>query len=303
MGLGVAGQHAASSTTAPSADPDGHPWSERKRYVWWDAEEGQWTSVGDHPDFVPDRPPDYEPSGGRRGDGRAPRDRRRSSPTRTASAGCGRRPGWSTGRCRPTTSRTSRRSTTRSTRSAGEPDARSSSTGPTTRTTRRGSRRLPVRAHDLPADRAPHGRRHVADACRTCPSCSPSCSSRSAPSSRPSAGSSTPAGRRRHDAHGDRGARDGHRPHPAAARSAGRVVHQVGLPYHWGRKGLVTGDAANELLVAGARPQRAHHRVQGRSPATSARPPAARPALTGSASYRRRAALRATLTSDRRAWP
>src|ERR687889_2635171 len=28
----------------------------------------------------------------------------------------------------------------------------------------------------------------------------------------------------------------------------GRVVHQVGLPYHWGRRGLVTGDAANELL-------------------------------------------------------
>ena len=28
----------------------------------------------------------------------------------------------------------------------------------------------------------------------------------------------------------------------------GRVVHQVGLPYHWGRNGLVTGDAANELL-------------------------------------------------------
>jgi formate dehydrogenase major subunit len=27
-----------------------------------------------------------------------------------------------------------------------------------------------------------------------------------------------------------------------------RIVHQVGLPYHWGRKGLVTGDSANELL-------------------------------------------------------
>jgi formate dehydrogenase major subunit len=27
-----------------------------------------------------------------------------------------------------------------------------------------------------------------------------------------------------------------------------RTVHQVGLPYHWGRKGLVTGDSANELL-------------------------------------------------------
>jgi formate dehydrogenase major subunit len=28
----------------------------------------------------------------------------------------------------------------------------------------------------------------------------------------------------------------------------GGTVHQVGLPYHWGSKGLVTGDAANDLL-------------------------------------------------------
>jgi formate dehydrogenase major subunit len=28
----------------------------------------------------------------------------------------------------------------------------------------------------------------------------------------------------------------------------GRVVHQVGLPYHWGRKGLSPADGANELL-------------------------------------------------------
>ena len=28
----------------------------------------------------------------------------------------------------------------------------------------------------------------------------------------------------------------------------GRTVHQVGVPYHWGRKGLVAGDSANELL-------------------------------------------------------
>jgi formate dehydrogenase major subunit len=27
-----------------------------------------------------------------------------------------------------------------------------------------------------------------------------------------------------------------------------RLVHQVGLPYHWGRTGLVTGDSANALL-------------------------------------------------------
>ncbi len=31
-------------------------------------------------------------------------------------------------------------------------------------------------------------------------------------------------------------------------RLGGRVVHQIGLPYHWGGNGLVTGDAANDLL-------------------------------------------------------
>jgi formate dehydrogenase major subunit len=44
-----------------SADPDGKPWSERKKYVWWDAEQGQWTGLGDHPDFAPDKAPDYVP--------------------------------------------------------------------------------------------------------------------------------------------------------------------------------------------------------------------------------------------------
>jgi formate dehydrogenase major subunit len=47
-----------------SADPDGKPWSERKRYVWWDAESEQWTSLGDSPDFPPDKAPDYRPPPG-----------------------------------------------------------------------------------------------------------------------------------------------------------------------------------------------------------------------------------------------
>jgi formate dehydrogenase major subunit len=42
-----------------SADPDGNPWSERKRYVWWDKEQKQWASLGDDPDFEPTKPPDY----------------------------------------------------------------------------------------------------------------------------------------------------------------------------------------------------------------------------------------------------
>ncbi len=31
-------------------------------------------------------------------------------------------------------------------------------------------------------------------------------------------------------------------------RLNGHILHQVGLPYHWSSKGLVTGDAANELF-------------------------------------------------------
>jgi len=41
-----------------SADPEGRPWSERKKYVWWDARLGRWTGE-DVPDFVVDRPPSY----------------------------------------------------------------------------------------------------------------------------------------------------------------------------------------------------------------------------------------------------
>jgi formate dehydrogenase major subunit len=41
-----------------SADPDGNPWSARKRYVWWDADQGAWTGE-DVPDFMPDKRPDY----------------------------------------------------------------------------------------------------------------------------------------------------------------------------------------------------------------------------------------------------
>jgi formate dehydrogenase major subunit len=44
-----------------SADPEGRPWSERKRYVWWDPEKGEWTGP-DVPDFEKTKPPSYRPS-------------------------------------------------------------------------------------------------------------------------------------------------------------------------------------------------------------------------------------------------
>jgi formate dehydrogenase major subunit len=41
-----------------SADPEGRPWSERKKHVWWDEEQGCWTGY-DVPDFPVDKRPDY----------------------------------------------------------------------------------------------------------------------------------------------------------------------------------------------------------------------------------------------------
>jgi formate dehydrogenase major subunit len=49
-----------------SAAPDGTPWSERKKYVWWDADQGKWVGP-DVPDFIVDRPPDFVPEEGARG--------------------------------------------------------------------------------------------------------------------------------------------------------------------------------------------------------------------------------------------
>src|SRR6185503_19764000 len=46
-----------------SADPAGRPWSERKRYVWWDTKQGRWTG-DDVPDFKADMAPEYEPPPG-----------------------------------------------------------------------------------------------------------------------------------------------------------------------------------------------------------------------------------------------
>jgi formate dehydrogenase major subunit len=37
-------------------------------------------------------------------------------------------------------------------------------------------------------------------------------------------------------------------------RMDGRTVHQVGLPYHWGYRGQVTGDVANDLLAISEEP-------------------------------------------------
>jgi formate dehydrogenase major subunit len=73
-----------------SATPDGRPWSERKKLVWWDEASRRWVGL-DRPDFEPEKPPNYQPP-----------------PGATVLAGC-TPPLSRTGRCLRTMSRSSRR--------------------------------------------------------------------------------------------------------------------------------------------------------------------------------------------------
>lgn len=49
-----------------SADPEGRPWSERKKLIWWDDEARRWVGA-DEPDFDVKLPPDYRPPPGAEG--------------------------------------------------------------------------------------------------------------------------------------------------------------------------------------------------------------------------------------------
>jgi formate dehydrogenase major subunit len=49
-----------------SADPQGRPWSAAKAYVWWDEQAGEWTGQ-DVPDFEKTKPPSFVPEPGATG--------------------------------------------------------------------------------------------------------------------------------------------------------------------------------------------------------------------------------------------
>ncbi len=51
-----------------SADPEGRPWSERKRLMHWDPAQKKWVGP-DVPDFEPTKPPDYRPDWSRHPEG------------------------------------------------------------------------------------------------------------------------------------------------------------------------------------------------------------------------------------------
>jgi formate dehydrogenase major subunit len=56
-----------------SADPEGKPWSERKALVWWDEEKREWVGH-DVADFTRGKPPDYRPTQEQGGDEAIPGD-------------------------------------------------------------------------------------------------------------------------------------------------------------------------------------------------------------------------------------
>jgi formate dehydrogenase major subunit len=56
-----------------TADPSGKPWSDRKKYVWWDEQAGRWVGL-DAPDFNAAKPPAYQPPEDARGDAALPGD-------------------------------------------------------------------------------------------------------------------------------------------------------------------------------------------------------------------------------------
>ncbi|MEA2375622.1 MAG: formate dehydrogenase major subunit [Thermoleophilaceae bacterium] len=232
-----------------SADRDGRPWSERKRYVWWDAGEGRWTGLGDAPDFPAGKEPGYEPDSGDKGLAGLPGDvpfivhpdvlgwlyapsglkdgplpthyEPQESPFRNPLYGQQRNPAR----------REHRRAENRYNPTAGEPGAEVFPFVLTTyRLTEHHTAGAMSRSVAYLAELQPEMFCEVSPALAR-----------------------------------ERGLEHGGWATIVSARAAiearvmvtdrvrpleveGRTMHMVGMPYHWGSRGLVTGDSANELI-------------------------------------------------------
>jgi formate dehydrogenase major subunit len=228
-----------------SAKPDGTPWSERKRYVWWDADEGKWTSLGDDPDFIPDKAPDYVPDD----DATGSEAIRGTTPFIAHPDGLGwiYSPTGLTDGPLPTHYE------------PHESPVRNALYGTDASPTRElvGDSDNPY--HRSPSEAFPFAlttyrltEHHTAGGMsRTVPYLSelqPELFVEVSPELAEARGLEHAGWATIITARSAIEARvmvtDRLRP----LRVDGREVHQVGLPYHWGRKGLVTGDAANELV-------------------------------------------------------
>jgi len=237
-----------------SADADGKPWSERKRYVWWDEQQGRWTGE-DNPDFTATKRPDYDPPDGAAADEALDG----ASPFVMQADGKGwlfapsglvdgplptHYEPWESplanplyGQQRNPTTQTWNRPGNRYNPSDGEPGADAYPFVITTyRLTEHHTAGGMSRTLSYLAELQPEL------FCEVSPELAALRGLR----------------------HGDWAtivtartaleARVMVTPRVAALNLGGRVVHQVGLPYHWGPNGLATGDTPNELLAILADP-------------------------------------------------
>ena len=252
VGLGVADRTAACSTTAPRPTPRASRGASARPTSGGTRSSGRWTGH-DVPDFEVDKPPSYRPPEGAggteglagddpfimQGDGkgwllRADRAARRAA---ADALRAGRVAG----------------SATRSTRQQANPTrAGVRAHGQPAQPLRAGAghRGLPVRLHDVPADRAPHGRRDEPLAAVPLRAAAGVLLRGLPRAGRASAGWSTWAGPRSSRARSAIEAPgDGHRPARAAAASrAGGSTRSACPTTGASAAALVTGDSANDLF-------------------------------------------------------
>jgi formate dehydrogenase major subunit len=231
-----------------SADPDGNPWSERKQLVWWDTEERKWTGF-DVPDFKEDMPPDYRPPE----DAKAEDALRGDKPFIMQADGSGWlfAPSGVTDGPFPTHYE------------PHESPVENPLYGQQANPTRQLFRRPDNRYHPTGGDRGADVFPFVMTTYRLTEHHTAGGMSRSLPylsELQPEmfCEVSPALARERGLVHGDWATIVSARTAIEARvmvtervrplRVQGRVVHQVGLPYHWGHRGISTGDPANDLF-------------------------------------------------------
>jgi formate dehydrogenase major subunit len=234
-----------------SARPDGKPWSERKKLVWWDEEKRSWTGL-DIPDFDMHKPPDYKPATGAQGDAAIPGDK----PFTMHPDGfgwiwvaSGLKDGPLPAHYEPLesavpnqiyparlTDPAAKKLESAENRYAGSPDARF----PYVLTTYR------LTEHHTAGGMSRY-LSHLAEL-------QPQLFCELSPALAEELGIEHGGWVKVITARGLIEARAMVTDRIKPVRIDGRVVHQVGLPYHWGYKGLVKGDVVNDLVALSQEP-------------------------------------------------
>jgi formate dehydrogenase major subunit len=234
-----------------SARPDGSPWSDRKKLVWWDAGKREWTGL-DVPDFTVTKPPDYRPVNGSVGDEALAGD----SPFIMHADGkgwiwvpMGLRDGPLPTHYEPLESPfTNALYPAHPTNPPADRKER-----PNNRYVPLGDRRFPyvLTTYRLTEHHTAGGMSrylsHLAEL-------QPEFFAEISPDLAAAIGARHGGWVTVASPRGVVEARALVTTRMPSLRVEGRVVHQVGLPYHWGTKGLVTGDSANDLIAMSEEP-------------------------------------------------